>query len=296
MTKTCGSHDQMAIAVVFAVSLCALKHSAVVAQSLSSGSLAVAVSSNVERNIPYGPDPLQRMDVYLPAHPHNAPVLFMVHGGGWIRGDKTMSRVFTNKVEHWLPEGLIFISIDYRMLPEADPLEQANDVAKALAAAQAKMASWGGDPARFVLMGHSAGAHLVALLAADPSIAYRFGAKPWLGSIALDSGAYDITRIMETRHLPLYDQVFGNDPQYWRRTSPTDRISGTPGPMLLVCSTLRNDSCSQARSFSAKATAAGARVTVLPMPLKHSEINENLGLAGSYTDSVERFLRSLGLP
>lgn len=59
---------------------------------------------------------------------------------------------------------LLFVSVENRLLPEADPLVQAQDVAAALAAAQRKVQTLGGDPRRFVLMGHSAGAHLVALL------------------------------------------------------------------------------------------------------------------------------------
>ena len=62
--------------------------------------------------------------------------------------------------------GIIFVSVDYRMLPQQDALAQADDVARALAFAQSRARSWGGDPGKFILMGHSAGAHLVALLAA----------------------------------------------------------------------------------------------------------------------------------
>src|SRR5207247_470736 len=113
---------------------------------------------------------------------------FMVHGGAWVLGDKASPGVMENKVARWAARGYILLSVDYRMIPEADPLEQAEDVARALAAAQAKAASWGGDPSKFVLMGHSAGAHLVGLLAADPARAFKRGAKPWLGAVLLDSG------------------------------------------------------------------------------------------------------------
>jgi arylformamidase len=259
------------------------------------GPITLPPGARVQKDVPYGPDPAQRMDVYLPAHAHAAPVIIMVHGGGWIRGDKAMSSVVQNKVARWLPKGWIVVSVNYRLVPKADPLTQAGDVAKALAVAQSKAASWGGDPARFVLMGHSAGAHLVALLAADPSLATRQGAKPWLGTVSLDSACLDVAQSMQGPHLGLYDRAFPNDPAYWHQASPQDRLTGTSGPILLVCSSYRRDSCEQARSFAAKSIRLGRRATVLPIAFTHREINQNLGLAGDYTKSVEAFLSTLGL-
>jgi len=251
----------------------------------------------VERDIAYGPDAAQRFDVYLPQRPvTSAPVLFMVHGGAWLIGDKAAAAVVANKAAHWLPAGVIFVSVNYRLAPKADPLGQADDVAKALAAAQAKAPSWGADPARFVLMGHSAGAHLVALLAADPAIAARQGARPWLGTVVLDSAALDLVRIMEGRHLRFYDRVFKSDPAYWRQASPLERLARAPGPMLVVCSSRRSQSCTHAREFVAKATALGGRATVLSEALHHSEINQTLGEPGAYTEAVDSFLRSIGVP
>jgi len=89
--------------------------------------------TRVLRDLAYGPDPLQRMDVTLPAHAQAAPVLFLVHGGGWRRGDKTHDRLIDHKLAHWLPRGVVVVSINYRMLPQAAPDLQAQDVAQALA-------------------------------------------------------------------------------------------------------------------------------------------------------------------
>jgi acetyl esterase/lipase len=253
--------------------------------------------ARLERDVQYGPDPAQRMDVYIPHSAHQAPIMLMVHGGGWRLGDKAMSRVTTHKVEHWLPRGYIFVSIDNRLLPAADPLQQASDVAKSLALIQSKAASWGGDPTRVVLMGHSAGAHLVDLLAADPSIALREGSKPWLGTVSLDTASLDVVQTMQSRHLPLYDAAFGTDHSFWEKASPFHRLTGTPAPMLLVCSSIRPDHpCGMADTFAARARSLKGKVTVLPVPLKHSAVNEDLGLPGPYTDAVDSFLRSLGLP
>jgi BD-FAE protein len=72
----------------------------------------------LHQDVAYGGDPAQRIDVYLPPQPQRAPILFMVHGGGWRRGDKDNPGVVDNKVARWVPKGIIFVSVDYRMMPE----------------------------------------------------------------------------------------------------------------------------------------------------------------------------------
>ncbi len=265
--------------------------------SSDSGTIRLPEGTRTLHDLAYGSEDGQRLDVYIPAQNRaNAPILFMVHGGAWKIGDKGASAVVTNKAAYWLPKGYILISTNYRLFPAADPVKQAHDVAKAIAFAQAKARDWGADPARVLLMGHSAGAHLVSLLASAPEIVKAEGAKPWLGTIALDSAAFDIPEIMRARHYRFYDQVFGDDPNYWRRASPSYRLTAAPKPFLAVCSTKRDDSCAQTRNFAAKGTASGGRITVLPVDLRHREINEQLGTAGTYTEAVDAFVRSLGLP
>ena len=272
-----------------------LRERAAQRRAANAGPVSVPAGVQAETNIAYGPDPAQRLDVYRPEHAANAPVIFMVHGGGWARGDKEAGGVVTNKVAHWVPQGYVFVSVGYRLVPEVDPLVEADDVARALAFAQGKAAGWGADPSRFVLMGHSAGAHLVTLLSADPGIAARQGAKPWLGTVALDSAAYDVVEIMQARHFPLYDKAFGNNRDLWRDASPTLRLKGAPVPMLLVCSSRRADSCAQAEGFADKAKALGGRITVAPVDMRHGEINAQLGASGTLTNQVDAFLRSIGL-
>lgn len=244
----------------------------------------------VLHDLAYGSDPKQRMDVYLPAKADHAPVIFMVHGGAWRTGDKSMARVTQNKIQRWVPRGFVFVSVNYRLLPKADPLTQMKDVALALATAQSKAVSWGADPARFILMGHSAGAHLVDLLAANPDSTLT----RWLGTISLDSAAMDIVQIMQSRHYPFYDKAFGKDPAYWQAASPLHQLSRSATPMLLVCSSTRPDSpCTQAQQFADKAHALGLRTEISMQAKKHSEINEELGIPGTYTDVVEAFMASL---
>ena len=257
---------------------------------------AHAATQNVTKqsDIAYGEAPAQKMDVYLPAHADHAPVIFMVHGGAWRFGDKGSKDVVKNKVARWVEQGYVFISVNYRMLPEADPLMQADDVARALAAAQTRAAEWGGDPDKFILMGHSAGAHLVALLSTVPARAQALGARPWLGTVVLDSAAIDVAQIMRRRHMHLYDEAFGKDAAFWKSASPIQQLSAEAKPFLLVCSTKRRDqSCDAARAFAERATTLGVRAEVSGQALSHGEINHNLGLPGAYTDTVERFMQLL---
>lgn len=261
--------------------------------------LGLPAGTKVLRDLAYGNDKRQTMDIYLPANATSQkamPVIFMVHGGAWRTGSKTARGVVENKAAHWLPRGYIFISINYRMLPDIKPLEQADDVAHALATAQTRTAEWGGSRNRFILMGHSAGAHLVSLLASSPAIAAKAGASAWLATIALDSAAYDITKIMEQKHYRFYDEAFGTDPAYWQATSPSLQLKQLTSPFMAVCSSIRPDKpCAQAEVFVNKAKSLGMQAVLLPQSLSHAEINKNLGLDNAYTAAVDNFLKQFDL-
>lgn len=254
-----------------------------------------SLPAGVERleNIAYGSDPAEAFDVYLPPNAQNAPVIFMVHGGAWAIGDKATGRVVEAKVARWVSRGFIFISANYRMLPSAPPDVQLRDVALAVATAQRKAGEWGGDAQRFILMGHSAGAHLVALLAATPRPAYAPDLQPVLGTVALDSAAMNIVEIMSQKHYRLYDKPFGTDPAYWRSMSPTLNLAAGAAPLLAVCSSRRDESCAQASQFAGRAGQLGVRAEVLRQDLSHGDINSQLGTPGAYTAAVETFLASL---
>lgn len=256
---------------------------------------AQASTAPAMREIAYGAHPAQRFDVYLPAQAKGAAAIFYVHGGGWRRGDKAMRGLIEAKQKRWTAAGAIVISTNYRMLPETDPLEQARDIARAVAKAQAMVATLGGDPDGFVLMGHSAGAHLVGLLAASPKMAREFGVKPWRASVLLDGGAIDTEATMQGRNLPLFDQAFGDDPAYWRAASPVAQIDAKTAPVLAVCASGRRDSCPANRVFLDKAARYGTRTQLLAKPLSHMEINRDLGEDNDYTREVEAFLRSVGV-
>jgi acetyl esterase/lipase len=197
------------------------------------------------------------------------------------------------KIAHWLPQGWLVVSINYRLWPEAGPLEQARDLARALAHVQRHAADWGGDGSRVVLVGHSTGAHLAALVAVDPGLIADAGAAPVRGQVLLDSAALDVVALMAAAPLPLHERVFGVDPAAWPALSPRHRLRGVPAPTLLVYSLTRDDSSSQAQAFAEVLHAAGGRAEVFGSPLPHAEIGRRLGLPIRLTRVVDAFLDSL---
>ncbi|PCJ29872.1 MAG: esterase [Gammaproteobacteria bacterium] len=266
----------------------------IVAYFTSTLCFALANTAPSLADIPYGADKLQTIDIYLPQAPQAAPVIFMVHGGAWSMGDKSSSAVVKNKVQHWVKQGFIFISVNYRLLPEADPLKQLDDIANALAFSQRNAKSWGGDVNQFILMGHSAGAHLVSLLSTLPSLAQEKGIQSVLATISLDSAAYDIEKIMSNNPPRFYKKAFGSQPDYWRKSSPQHVINHKIAPFLAVCSTQRKDnSCVQAKSFTDKAASLGAQVKVVEVDLSHREVNMKLGNNNNYTQQVDAFIQSV---
>lgn len=295
-TKGFGSMAVFALCLLMQspLSQAGLRQALAERRAASTAAIQLPEGAQLQGDLAYGSDPRQRLDAYLPPSAGSAPVIVMVHGGGWRHGDKRDAQVVQAKIDRWLPRGVLFVSANYRMLPTQDALLQADDVARAIAYVQAHAKDWGGDPQRVVLMGHSAGAHLVSLVNADPAFYARFGMQPVLGAVSLDAGAIDVVSRMEGRRLPMYDAAFGDDPRRWQQASPTARVSPQAAPLLAVCSSVRKDDpCGEAQNYAHAAATQGARALRLPQRLTHFEINRDLGRPGSYTDAVEDFLASL---
>ena len=125
----------------------------------------------IERDIAYDADPLQRLDVYAPETGGEAlPVLLFVHGGGFTRGDKH-GEFYPDNVTLWAAkEGMVGVGINYRLAPANPWPAGAEDLAAAIAWTRANIARFGGDPNRIVLFGHSAGANHVADYIGNPAV------------------------------------------------------------------------------------------------------------------------------
>ncbi len=214
--------------------------------------------------VSYGADPLQKLDLWRSAGPAPAPLVVFVHGGGWKRGDKD-NATGTTKVTHLLGRGYAFASIDYRLVPEATVEQEAADVALALSWLRAHAAANGIDANRIVLMGHSAGAHLVALVGTDPGYLQAVGLdyRAVRGVVAIDGAAYDVPKQMSDAGSFMretYAQAFGSDPARQRKLSPTMQAAAPNAPSFLLLHVSRPDGIAQAKELADALTAAGTPV------------------------------------
>ena len=127
----------------------------------------------VERDLAYGADPLQKLDVFKPeAAGSKRPVLLFVHGGGFVRGDKRPpGSPFNDNMMLWAnSQGVVGVNINYRLAPKDPWPAGAKDLASAIAWTRANIARYGGDPDRIFIWGHSAGANHVADYVAHPEV------------------------------------------------------------------------------------------------------------------------------
>lgn len=246
-------------------------------------------------NQSYGQQDKENFDVYMPIHTiTNAPIIFMVHGGAWMFGDKKNQSVVENKVDYWVKQhGYILVSINYPMLASTPVSNQITKVAKALGVIQSKCASWGGDKNRVILMGHSAGAHLIAMIASSSSLYSQYGITQPIAAIFLDSAVMDTPTLMNEKHLRLYDRAFGNNQDYWQSLSPLHQLTNKRMPLLAVCSTKRDEACPQSKSFLDKAKSFGTQTLLVPEAMSHKDINLLLGKEPTYTKIIDDFLKSV---
>ncbi|HEY3739583.1 MAG TPA: alpha/beta hydrolase, partial [Bryobacteraceae bacterium] len=177
------------------------------------------------KNIPYvdGAVAKQKLDLYLPKNKTNFPVLIFVHGGGWTTGDKALYQPLGNL----LAKAGIGVAIPgYRLMPGVPFASQMDDVASAVAWVMKNLPARGGDLKRVYLSGHSAGGHLVSLLASEPETLQKHGIDPAMirGVISL-SGVYDVKAL----------RVFG-DENVRREASPMAHVrSGLPPFLITYC-------------------------------------------------------------
>lgn len=252
---------------------------------------------NVLHNQAYGSDPAQVADVYLTESSSRlAPILVVVHGGSWRGGDKAAPESIKQKVAHWIPMGFVVVSVNYRMLPQARPQEQAQDLGLAMAWVRKQAAGWAGDVSRVFVMGHSSGGHLVALLGADQGMQARTGARPWRASIILDGAGFDLLDVMAKPHARFYDEAFGGVRSDWVAASPAEHLNEDVPPTLMICSTLRTESCKRATDFGDKLRARGIMTKIVGVPFTHSAIDAEAGADNEETRAIDEFIQVFSAP
>lgn len=234
--------------------------------------------------IAYGGDSLQTLDIWR-AEGAPAPLIVFVHGGGWKRGDKD-NATGRFKPVHYPQQGYAFASINYRLVPAATVEQQAADVAAAVRALVDRADALGVDRRRIALMGHSAGAHLVALVGTDERYLRGAGLSfaDIAGVIPIDGAAYDVAAQMHDGPPVMqktYEQAFGSDPARQGALSPTAQAAAPNAAQFLLLYVQRPDGVRQAEVLGKALQAGGTRVEHGSFPGEglqgHAEINRRLG-------------------
>ena len=265
-------------------------------------------------DVPYdsipGVDPnLLCLDIYVPDGADGTnPVMMMFHGGSFISGDKTVPGVVHPKMDYYTALGWVFLSVNYRLtdvdLPADHPdqvthPDHVQDVARSIAWTIENISAYGGDPSKVVLMGFSAGAHLVALVGSDESRleAEGLALNNLDGVIALD-GMYDIPLRYEQFPPPPAHNVliWGSDLATWQDMSPAFHAEcGKCIPPMLVVHQSAPNNTEQSTSFVNSLVSAGYSAQAYEaVGLTHPQIGGSVGIVGHpLTTLVDGFLAGL---
>lgn len=229
---------------------------------------------------------LQSLDFY-PAPTPNAPLVVFIHGGGWRIGDKAAGACGREKAAFFNPLGYAYASVNYRLSPAVQHPVHVDDVAAAISWLHDNAAQLGFDRNRIVVMGHSAGAHLAALVAIDPRRLGKYG-KPLSilkGVVPLDGAGYDVTRqapavLARGGFLgEMYSGAFGTEEAGWRDASPTLQVApGRNIPPFLIVHASRPDAVSQSRALAAALREANVDARLFEARgYSHAQVNRRIG-------------------
>lgn len=270
-----------------------MKPAALLLCLLTSLAFATAHAETTKRNVPYAEpaDERQKVDIYAPDNAKGLPVVFWIHGGGWQAGDRTSVQ---EKPRAFVEKGFVFVSTGYRLLPEVDMNAIIRDIAHSLGWVHKHIADYGGDPNKMLVMGHSAGAQLAALICTDDRYLKAEGVplKAIKGCVPVDGDTYDIPAIIETAETrrrvhgepqPKYGhrEKFGNDPAKHKDFSAVTHVARGKAipPFFILHVADHPDNSAQARRLGAVLKEAGIPATVYgAKDTNHTKVNANLGL------------------
>lgn len=266
---------------------------------LAVGLVALAFASpllaqDVKKDIPYVTPGHERqvLDVYAPSGAKGLPVVFWIHGGGWQTGDKSSVQL---KPQAFTDRGFVFVSTNYRLLPNVDMGTIVRDVAKAIHWVHDHIADHGGDPNRLFVMGHSAGAQLAALVCTDDRYLKAEGLSLAIlkGCVPVDGDTFDVPAIIETAETRRrahgqpqakfgHREKFGNDPEKHRDFSAVAHVAREKGipPFLIMHVAEHPDTTAQAQRLADTLKSAGVPVKLHgARESTHNRINADIGLA-----------------
>jgi acetyl esterase/lipase len=226
----------------------------------------------------------QLLDIYAPAGGKNQPVVIWIHGGGWRAGDK---KEVHNKPRAFADKGFVFVSINYRLLPAVTITQMARDVAKAIRWVHDHATAYGGDPGTMIVMGHSAGAQLAALVCTDNRYLKAEGLSFAMikGCVPVDGDTYDVPmqiKMVEEKRASIYRIKFG-DEKMQKELSPVTHVTRGKNipPFLILHVAEHPETKAQSQRLVKALTAAGVSAKAYPAAGKnHTTINADLGLSG----------------
>lgn len=208
--------------------------------------------------IQYGKDAKQSLNVYRSAAEAKGqplPVVIWVHGGGWRHGDKD-NRAGIHLCQTWTKADLVVVGLDYRLTPAVVHPAHVEDVAAGIAWVHNNIAKYGGDPKRVFLLGHSAGAHLVALVATAPNYlqAHHLSPKSALaGVMSIDTASYDLTSTRTLAVRKMIADAFGDDPKTLNEASPLQHARKNPDespPFVVAAVKQRPEAVSESKGLT----------------------------------------------
>ena len=226
---------------------------------------------------------LVSLDVYRRTGASGCPVLVWVHGGGWTVGDK-QGKAIDTKVAFAGELGAVLVSVNYRLVRPGSDLRwptMGEDAAAAVAWVADHAGELGVDPERIALMGHSAGAHLVATIGTNPDLlgGVAMSRDDLRCVVALDSAAYDITEA-EVQAKELFEPAFGTDPAGLADASPMVQAFEHPSgmPDFLVVTRGARQRIAESREFASVLTEGGGSAQVVDARgYTHEEVNTAVG-------------------
>ena len=244
------------------------------------------------RNLAYAapeagvPASVLKLDLWPGATPLPAPLVVFVHGGTWMRGGKYAGT--PQQARAFRSAGYAYATVNYRLLRHGPPQEAAQDIAEAVAFLRREAKGCGLDPDRIILMGHSAGAHLAALVALDESYLTSAGVPPEAvrAGVLLDAYGLDIARHVRETGDRVYARVFGPDPSGWTAMSPVSHAAPgrRPPPMILHVVAGHPETPGQAEALAGALRAAGGEAEVhAARGESHNSLNYGFGAVGDAT-------------
>jgi len=216
-----------------------------------------------------------RLDIYQPrrtAAPR--PVVLFIHGGSWNSGSKD-DLLYKAIGRRLARQGFVGVVISYRLSPQVLVPQQADDCARALAWTVAHIKDYGGDPARIVLMGHSAGGGLAALLATgSDTLLARHGLPATAAHAVLldDPAGLDMLDYLTKMQYPndaQYLVPFSKDPAVWRQSSALYHVrAGAPPYSIYIGGDTYPSISSSAERFRQRLKQLGQEPTYTILPGK----------------------------